>query len=125
MKRYFTKRPKRRIAASTDIDSLAQNIRYEADSKWGLAIDTPDMIAFADDDDSFYVIDINKATQFLTSSLGQEYIEEAGDPYHGLFDAYSEDENCGVTRLSFEYDRKDIARTFTKFGLDIPDWVFD
>ena len=115
---------KKWIHANSDLVTVNQ-IKDKFDDEWGLVIDTPQVIAVADDSDRFIVVNLDEAANFLNSEDGQKYIEEAGNSYNALLEAYDENEDCGLDMLRFSEDRREIVREFKKLGLEVPEWVYD
>lgn len=94
-----------------------------------MSIDTPSLIALLNDDYAFYVIDLNKAVNFLNDPKGADLIEEGGGIYYALLEAQYDFPECGVTKYElpdgfFKGDATEIA-VFRNAGLEVPDWLYD
>ena len=124
---------KRQIHAATNLITKDQ-IKEDVNNDWPLIIDTPNLIAYADDNDSFTVIELDKVADYLNNDPKADHLINdlcGGSLREALIEAYFGGDDCGVERYSlpdrFGFDRGDvpeIVNVFKKAKVEVPNWLY-
>lgn len=117
---------KKYVHSATSMKVTKQMIKDAIDNQWPLDIDTPNLIAWTTDSDAFFVVNLDKAVDYLNSPEGQPYVDDdLADLDLVLFEAWDAGQFDGMERYSFSNDLGCIIQKFEDAGQEVPGWMID